>query len=222
MSYIKLDRKMLEWKWLDVPEMVSLWIYILLRANYGASEWHDEMFEEGTFPTSISKLSEATGLSTKQVRTCLERLKKTGEIVVDSNNRFTKITVCKWSEYQGNGKQEGKPKATKRQTEGNQRATLKEDIKEDIKEEQEVYIGESCSPEFAEALEAYEEMRKKIRKPLTERAKQMVLKKLENMAPDEETQIAILNQSTMNSWQGVFPLDEQKKTQKGMVNVLDL
>lgn len=222
MSYIKLDRKMLEWKWLDVPEMVSLWIYILLRANYGASEWHDEVFEEGTFPTSISKLSEATGLTTKQVRTCLERLKKTGEIVMESNNRFTKVTVCKWSEYQGNGKQEDKPKATKRQSEGNQRATLKEDIKEDIKEEQEVYIGESCSPEFTEALEAYEEMRKKIRKPLTERAKQMVLKKLENMAPDEETQIAILNQSTMNSWQGVFPLDEQKNTKKGMVNVLDL
>lgn len=220
MSYIKLDRKMLEWKWLDVPEMVSLWIYILLKANYGASEWHDDVFEEGTFPTSISKLSEATGLTTKQVRTCLERLKKTGEIVMDSNNRFTKITVCKWSEYQGNGKQEDKPKATKRQSDGNQRATLKEDIKEDIKEEQEVYIGESCSPEFAEALEAYEEMRKKIRKPLTAKAKQMVLKKLEKMAPDEETQIAILNQSTMNSWQGIFPLAEQK--QKGMVNILDL
>lgn len=220
MSYIKLDRKMLEWKWLDVPEMVSLWIYILLKANYGASEWHDDVFEEGTFPTSISKLSEATGLTTKQVRTCLERLKKTGEIVMDSNNRFTKITVCKWSEYQGNGKQEGKPKAIKRQPEGNQRATLKEDIKEDIKEEQETYIGESCSPEFAEALEAYEEMRKKIRKPLTVKAKQMVLKKLESMAPDEETQIAILNQSTMNSWQGIFPLAEQK--QKGMVNILDL
>ena len=217
MSYIKLDRKMLEWKWLDVPEMVSLWIYILLRANYGASEWHDEMFEEGTFPTSISKLSEATGLSTKQVRTCLERLKKTGEIVVDSNNRFTKITVCKWSEYQGNGNQEGKPKATKRQSEGNQRATLKEDIKEDIKEEQEINISETCSPEFAEALEAFEEMRKKIRKPLTVKAKQMILKKLGELAVDEETQIAILNQSTMNSWQGVFPLQQQK--QKGGMSI---
>lgn len=222
MSYIKLDRKMLEWKWLDVPEMVSLWIYILLKANYGASEWHDDVFEEGTFPTSISKLSEATGLTTKQVRTCLERLKKTGEIVMDSNNRFTKITVCKWSEYQGNGKQEDKPKANKRQTEGNQRATLKEDIKEDIQEEQEINISETCSPEFAEALEAYEEMRKKIRKPLTVKAKQMVLKKLESMAPDEETQIAILNQSTMNSWQGIFPLQDQRRKGDMSIDIMSL
>lgn len=133
MSYIKLERKMLDWKWIDVPEMVSLWIYILLKANYEANEWHDDTFEEGSFPTSISKLSDATGLTQKQVRTCLERLKNTGEIEIESNNRYSKISVCKWSEYQGNGTQKGKQKANEGQAEGNQRATLKE-YKEDKKE----------------------------------------------------------------------------------------
>ena len=68
-----------------------------------------------------------------------------------------------------------------------------------------------CSPEFSQALKDFEEMRKSIKKPLTARAKEMILNKLAKLAPDEKTQIEILNQSTMNSWQGVFPLDERKK-----------
>ena len=72
------------------------------------------------------------------------------------------------------------------------------------------------SPRFNNALRDFEEMRKKIRKPLTDRAKVLLLEKLEQLAPaDEEKQIKILNQSTMNSWQGVFPLSEDKGEKKG-------
>ena len=56
------------------------------------------------------------------------------------------------------------------------------------------------------ALNDFEDMRKKIKKPLTDRAKAMLLTELKKLADDEKTQIAILNQSTMNCWQGVFSL----------------
>jgi hypothetical protein len=66
--------------------------------------------------------------------------------------------------------------------------------------------------ELEKAVADFEEMRKKIRKPLTPRAKEIMLKKLKELAKDEKTQIAILEQSIMNSWQGVFPLkDEQRR-----------
>lgn len=66
--------------------------------------------------------------------------------------------------------------------------------------------------ELEKAVADFEEMRKKIRKPLTPRAKEIMLKKLKELAKDEKTQIAILEQSIMNSWQGVFPLkDEQQR-----------
>jgi len=218
MSYIKLDRKMLEWEWRDYPEMVALWVYILLKANYKANKWHGEEFPEGTFPTSVSELSNATGLTIKQTRLCLERLEKTGEISAKKTNKGSVIMVNKWREYQVEGEQEGIQTANKGQTEGKQRATLKEykNIRnENYKEKENIKEKEiDCSPEFAEALKDFEDMRKKNRKPLTEKAKQMLLKKLESMASDEETQIAILNQSTMNSWQGIFPLDTRNSVRK--------
>lgn len=66
--------------------------------------------------------------------------------------------------------------------------------------------------EFDEALKDFEDMRKKIKKPLTDRAKEMVLKKLSTLSTIESVQIEILNQSTMNCWQGIFPLKDQNKS----------
>lgn len=72
-----------------------------------------------------------------------------------------------------------------------------------------------CSQKFAEALAGFEEMRKKIKKPLTQRAKALILKKLNSLAPnDEDTQIEILDQSTLNGWQGVFELKDNKTYQR--------
>lgn len=63
----------------------------------------------------------------------------------------------------------------------------------------------------------YLEMRKQIKKPMTDRAIKLVIKKLEELSAlpfsnsmDNDLAIQILNQSVMNSWQGLFPLKKQK------------
>ena len=51
-----------------------------------------------------------------------------------------------------------------------------------------------------------------MHKPLTDRAKKLITKKLEKLAPgNEEMQIAILDQSVERGWQGVFPLKTEWK-----------
>ena len=62
-----------------------------------------------------------------------------------------------------------------------------------------------------EVWEAFEEMRKKIRKPMTEYAKKLILKKLSTLKDDPNE---ILEQSIMNSWQGIFPLRKEVVTQQ--------
>lgn len=64
----------------------------------------------------------------------------------------------------------------------------------------------------------YLEMRKQIKKTMTEKAVDLAIKKLSELAAvpfsdsmDNDLAIQILNQSVMNSWQGLFPLKEQKK-----------
>ena len=134
MSYIKLHHRMLKWGWIDSPETLALWVHILLRANYKPTEWHGEMYEEGTFPTSIEKLSIESGLSVRTVRTCLERLKKSNEIRVESTNKGTKICVVKWADYQCSYEDTDKPVDTPRdkqmtiirQADDKQTTTIKE------------------------------------------------------------------------------------------------
>ena len=63
------------------------------------------------------------------------------------------------------------------------------------------------------ALNDFAEMRKKMRKPLTDRALALTLSELEKLAPgDDEKKIAILNQSIQRGSQGVFPLKDEHKT----------
>ncbi len=77
-----------------------------------------------------------------------------------------------------------------------------------MKKEEEIYKD---PPALAEAFDAFREMRAAAKKKLTSKAEQMLRNKLEELAPQDETrQVAILNQSTMNGWLGVFPLREDK------------
>lgn len=69
---------------------------------------------------------------------------------------------------------------------------------------------DGVSSELHDALIAFEEMRKKIRKPLTERAKQLALSNLRKLSADEETQIAIVNQSVLNGWQAFYALKQEE------------
>ena len=80
----------------------------------------------------------------------------------------------------------------------------------------------NCSPELAEALAAFAEHRKKLKKPMTDRAKELMLSKLSKMARTEQEQIAILNQSIVNGWQGVFPLGGERKQKQAKQSAADM
>ena len=58
-----------------------------------------------------------------------------------------------------------------------------------------------------DAFRSYVQMRVKIKKPMTERAVELAMKELEKLSGgDADTAVAILEQSVLNSWQGLFPL----------------
>lgn len=99
-GYIKLFRQLKDWRYKTDPNMVALWVEILLQANRFDKEYKNEVFEVGSFPTSLKKLSEETGLSIQQVRTGLKRLNGK-EITCQSTSEGTKICVVKYAEFQG-------------------------------------------------------------------------------------------------------------------------
>lgn len=62
-----------------------------------------------------------------------------------------------------------------------------------------------------QAFADFVEYRKKIRKPMTDRAIELAIAKLHDLANDNDTMIEIINQSVMRGWSGFFPLKDTVK-----------
>ena len=88
----------------------------------------------------------------------------------------------------------------------NKRATVGESTVESIIETQDERLQEP--------LRNFVEMRKAIKRPITARGLELAVKKLQQMTSNIAEQVDIVNQSTMNSWQGFFPLKRSDERQK--------
>ena len=79
------------------------------------------------------------------------------------------------------------------------------------------------SQELDKTFHDYIDFRKGIKKPMTDRAIQLAVSKLKNLASSsgefkEEEAIEILNNSIMNGWQGLFPLKRVQEKKQGSTN----
>ena len=80
----------------------------------------------------------------------------------------------------------------------------KEEIKKNNIIRKNIYISERFKQAFSDFLE----MRKTIKKPATEKAKEMIMIKLEKLN-NEEKAIEMLERSVINNWQDVYEMKER-------------
>ena len=104
-GYIKLHRKLLNWEWIENPNVLSVFVICLLKANHKANKWQGIEVPAGSLITSYEKLSAISGLSVRQVRTALDKLKMTGELTSKPTSRYSMISIKNWELYQVNDKQ---------------------------------------------------------------------------------------------------------------------
>jgi len=197
-GWISLHRKFLNWEWYDDINTKSLFIHCLLKANHIKKIWRGIKIDSGQFFTSTGHLSNELNLTIKQVRISIDKLKSTGEIITKGANNGTMISVCNYESYQDITKLKGKRGASEGQARGKRGAITNKDNKDNKDNKGKLYL----------TLLDFEEMRNKLKKPLTERAKELLIINLNKLSSNEKTQILILEQSIINSWQGVFPLNE--------------
>lgn len=127
-GWIKIHRSIEEWEWESDPLMYYFWVRLLVKVNHEDKEWKGEIIPRGSMVTSLSKMANEFHLSVKQVRVFLARLTKGKQIVIETTNKWTKITICKYDDYQVVGQAEGQTKG--KQSEPN-RATTKEEKKKE-------------------------------------------------------------------------------------------
>lgn len=99
-GYIKIHRTLLEWEWFDSAEMVKVFIYLLLSANFEDRKWQGTVIRRGQLLTTRETLANAVGLSVQKLRTCIAKLEQTGEITRKSTKRFSIITISNYDRYQ--------------------------------------------------------------------------------------------------------------------------
>jgi len=76
--------------------------------------------------------------------------------------------------------------------------------------------------DFDVAIDFFKEHRKKLKKPMTDHAVDLLKKDLEKLAPGNvEKQIELLNYAIKKTWLGVYPMDDKPEPKKQEVNNAD-
>ena len=207
MSYIKIDRKILDWEWWSDINTSRVFTYCLIRANWKESKFQGVDIPRGAFVTSLANLAKFTNLSVRQVRTALEHLKSTGELTIIRHSKFSVVIVNNYVLYQDSDNQIDNQLTQERQAIDTE-ATTEEEYKKNNKKNKENNIRDyfSKDPILKDAFKDYCEMRQKKKKPLTDRAVKMLITALEKLSTDPAVQIDLLDQATFKGWESVYPL----------------
>lgn len=99
-GYIKFYRKFTKWEWYQDTNTKSLFIHLLLLANFERKEWKGIIVERGQLITGRKKLARELNMSEQQIRTSLSRLQSTSNLTIKSTNRYSLITIVNWEKYQ--------------------------------------------------------------------------------------------------------------------------
>lgn len=137
-GWVKNWRKLKEWQWYAVPNMAHLFQHLIREANHETQYWRDVRIERGQILTGLDSLQRQTGITVRSLRTCLKRLKSTGEIARQTTNRFSLITINNYEVYQGSdvdSDRQNDKQADKRVTSKRQASDRPADSKQEVKNE---------------------------------------------------------------------------------------
>jgi len=225
-GWISIHRSLINnWVWEDKPfDRGRAWVDLILMAN-----WKDNKFllgnelmmvERGSFITSELKLMDRWGWGKEKTRKFLKLLESDGMIIKKADRKKTTIIIVNYSVYQplsNDNQTTDRPRADHEQTTDRPRADTNN---KDNKENKEKKDNNRAKPKgFSYLINGYTEdenlkisindfieMRKKNKKNMTEKALELMLKKLDGLADNEVDKKLILDQSIENCWQGIFPL----------------
>lgn len=212
----------------DGNNIVLIWVMLLTMA--GRCNSGGMIFLTENIPYTPKMLADELDFEENTVKLALQALEQLNMIVTDQGF----FSIAGWDEYQNI---EGMEKIREQNRIRKQRQREKEKLllgdgnvksrdshatdKEEDKEKKEKKKKEtkvfSDDAELNQAILAFMEFRKSIKKPMTDHAVALLINKLNGMTSYIPEQIEIINQSIVNGWQGVFPLknDQAQPIRKG-------
>lgn len=224
--------------WNDKPfDRTHAWLDLIINANHQDQEviLGNEIIniKRGSRITSMRKLSERWGWSNTKVENFLKLLQNQNMITYFSDTKKTTINIVNYNVYQDKSDTENETKTTQERHENDTKTKRKRTNKND-KEGEECKNDNKSLSDLEKTIEDYKIMRKSLKKPMTDRAVELMLSKLDKLSKgDESIKIKILEQSIENSWLGIFELkqpqannyysnNQQPQPTKGLMDLSDL
>ena len=99
-GWIKLHRKLIDWEWYDDPNTLRLFLHILLKANHKTKKYRGVTIKPGQIMTGQDLLASELGLTRRNIRTSLTKLKSTNELTIKSSAKGTIIQIVNYVDYQ--------------------------------------------------------------------------------------------------------------------------
>lgn len=99
-GYIRLQRSIINWEWVDDPNTLRLWIQLLCTANWKPAKYKGIDVGPGQRVASLTQLADEMGMSVDMVRTGKKHLCSTGEITCKRTQYGDLITIENWAKYQ--------------------------------------------------------------------------------------------------------------------------
>lgn len=193
-GWVKLHRQILEWEWYDDHNTFRLFIHLLLKANHKEKKYRGMILQAGTILTSRDILALEVGLSVRQTRTALDKLKSTNEVAIKTSGQGTIIQIVNYSKYQV----ETNETTNERPTSDQQTTTNKKEKKE--KNNTYSFLSSLLEHGFDEKLSReWVEVRKQLKAVNTETAFNSFMSQVQKHGGDKNR---ILRTCVERSWKG--------------------
>lgn len=221
----------------DGNNIVLIWVMLLTMA--GRCNSGGMIFLTENIPYTPKMLADELDFEENTVQLALTALEQLNMIVSDQGF----FTIAGWEEYQNiegmekireqnrirkaaqRSRQKALPPESRdghvtvtgcHATDKEEDIEIDKDKKKSKKKEKKSYSDDA---DLNQSILAFIEFRKNMKKPMTDHAVDLLIKKLNEMTASIPEQIEIINQSIINGWQGIFPLKEQQRPISNQGNI---
>jgi hypothetical protein len=150
--FIQLHKKVCDWEWhTDIPTK-TLFFHSLLKCNFKEVKWRWKIIKPWELVTSLEHLALETWLTRQQVRTAIEKLKRTWEITHYATNEHTTLALNNWESY---NTQDNKRTTNEQQTNNKRITTTNKEYNEynDNNENIDTYIPKGIWEQALDAID---------------------------------------------------------------------
>jgi hypothetical protein len=216
-GYVKLWRKSLDAGVFDNPITWKFWCWCLMKASHKEYDavvgYQTVHLMPGDFIFGRSKASADLRQSERSIRTCLHFLEKSQNVTIKATNKYSIISIVNWKTYQSDeiliDQQNDQPVTNKRPANDQQVTTYKNEKNEKNEKNKKNKTIEGPVGVTKETWDAFIEMRKSMKAPLTTFSAKLIIAKLVKLTNDNGNGMElILQQSITNGWKGPYPLKD--------------